>query len=323
MHETLITLIVSSFCASALLTFFLRKHLLKKAILDIPNERSMHTTPVPRGGGLAIMAVILSGMAFYMPNPYLLTAIALLMFISWLDDKKGLRASVRLLTHLTAALIGSFALGDNIMLFDGLAPFWVDRLILVLCWGWIMNLYNFMDGIDGITATQTITCALGFGLFITFYQLAIPFGAELSATIIGACAGFLLLNWHPAKIFMGDVGSVPLGFLIGFFIFKLALIGYPLPALLIPLYYLSDSGITISKRALKGEKIWEAHRSHFYQRATALAGTPKPIVFMILVANLALIAAAFIAVSTPWLGALVGAMVVGALLMKFNFASKK
>lgn len=315
-------LILAAFCVSAVLTHFLRKRLIAKAVMDIPNERSMHKVPVPRGGGLAVMAVILAGMAYYMPNPFLLTAIILLMLISWLDDKKGMRASVRLLAHLTAAFVGSFALGDSAVLMDGLLPFWLDRLILVVCWAWIMNLYNFMDGIDGITATQTISNALGFGLLISLLHLPFMHGAEIAAVIMGACGGFLILNWHPAKIFMGDVGSIPLGFLIGFFMFKLALAGYPLPALLIPLYYLMDSGITITRRALKGEKIWHAHRSHFYQRATTGTGSPKPIVFSILITNLCLVTAAGVAVSTPWLGALLGAMVVTALLVRMSFASK-
>ncbi len=318
MTVTILLLLVGSFSLTALLTKLLHRHL---SVMDVPNERSMHETPVPRGGGLAIMSVILAGITYYVPNSYLIAPVAILMLVSWLDDKYKLSAALRLLAHLTAAFLGCLALGDSFMLFDGLLPFWADRLIMVICWAWIINLYNFMDGIDGITATQTMAIAIGVGLFVSFLHLPLPYGIEIATIAFGACGGFLLYNWHPAKIFMGDVGSVPLGFLVGFFMFKLVSMGYPLPALLIPLYYLTDSGITITRRALRGEKIWKPHREHFYQRATTSIGNPKPVVFSIMTANLCLVAAAGLSVSKPWIGLCLGVIVTLSLLLRLSFAA--
>lgn len=316
------TIFICAFVMTAGLTKLLHTKLIANAIMDIPNERSMHTVPVPRGGGLALMAVIIGGLVTFNPNPFILASIVLLMSISWIDDKRGLSAKIRLAAHLAAAFIGSFALGEHAVIFNNTLPFWLDRMILVVGWAWFMNLYNFMDGIDGITATQTISCAIGIGLFTGMLHLPIPHGVEMSVVIVGACAAFLLFNWHPAKLFMGDVGSIPLGFLIGFFLLKLAVIGYPVSALILPLYYLLDSGITISRRALRGEKIWEPHREHFYQRATAAIGHPSPVIFSVLIANLCLIAAAGVAVSEPLISSVVAAIVVLALFLRLSFASQ-
>lgn len=318
----ILALFLVSFAITACLTKLLHTRLVAKAIMDIPNERSMHSTPVPRGGGLALMAVIMTGLLYYMPNPYILSSIALLMIVSWIDDKKGLSSALRLGAHLLAAFIGSFALGEHAVIFHNFLPFWLDRILLIVGWAWFMNLYNFMDGIDGITATQTITCALGIGLFTYMLHLPLESGVELSVIIIGACTAFLFFNWHPAKLFMGDVGSIPLGFLIGFLLLKLALSGYVLSALILPLYYLLDSGITITRRALRGEKVWEPHKEHFYQRATAAIGHPAPVIFSVLIANLCLIAAAGVAVSEPLISSFIAAIVVSALFLRLSFASR-
>lgn len=320
----LLFFILTAMAASALLTALVRKTLLKRQMMDIPNERSMHKEPVPRGGGLAIVVVVLAGLVFAYPNTYLMAGTVLLAALSLIDDKKGLKAWVRLLFHLLAAIIGLFALGQKNLLFGGVLPVWMDHTLLVLGWAWFMNLYNFMDGIDGITGTQTIATAAGL---ILISSLAIPdihFGDFfLMAFIIGACSGFLLYNWPPAKIFMGDVGSVPLGFLMGYLFLRLACNGHLLPALIIPLYYLADSGITLVRRALRREKIWQAHRQHFYQRATLGEGSPKKVLLFILLANIGLIFAGATALSHPWLGAIVGVGIVLALLARLSRSAGK
>lgn len=320
-----------SFGCSWALTALLRRRLLAKAIMDIPNERSMHKTPVPRGGGLAVMATILLALPLFATGlsaflPPLGSSILLLMTISWIDDKKHVSPAIRLPLHLVAAGIGSLALGDHALLFGGLLPFGLDRAVLILGWGWFMNLYNFMDGIDGITGVETICCAFGAGLLLALA------GAPDSATvltlctvIIGACWGFLMMNWHPARIFLGDVGSVPLGFLVGFLLLKLATMGTPylVPALLIPLYYLADSSLTLLKRLIRGEKIWQAHRQHFYQRATAGEGSPTRIVLLILAANSGLIACAMLALKDTWLGLGLGVGILVLLLIKMTLSARK
>jgi UDP-N-acetylmuramyl pentapeptide phosphotransferase/UDP-N-acetylglucosamine-1-phosphate transferase len=245
----------------------------------------------------------------------------LLAVISWLDDRKGIGAGMRLSTHILAACLGSLTFAPNAMLFHGVLPFWCDRTILIVGWAWFINLYNFMDGIDGITGTETISIATGVCLVLAAIGLNDPFADVLSLLLTGACLGFLALNWHPAKIFLGDVGSVPLGYLAGYLLLIPALKGYFLPALIIPLYYLADSGITLGRRALNGEKVWQAHRQHFYQRAAQGIGRHNPIVIWIIITNIALITAAIVAVPYPWPGFLAGALVVALLLLKMHKVS--
>ncbi|MFA6280705.1 MAG: glycosyltransferase family 4 protein [Bdellovibrionales bacterium] len=344
-------IILTAFLVSALLTRWLKGRLIAKAMMDVPNERSMHTTPVPRGGGLAMMAVIVVGMVATVlwpfviaitngipssvmpakagiPFLFLIASVLLLMGISWLDDRKSLRASLRLSVHLLAALIGSFALGDHATLFGAALPFWLDRAVMVLGWAWFMNLYNFMDGIDGLTATQTIAVVTGVASFIGAIasldpQVLLTGDMALCSLIIGASAGFLVYNWHPAKLFMGDVGSVPLGFLVAYLLIKMVTLGLMLPALLLPLYYLADSGITITRRALRGEKFWQAHRQHFYQRAALGEGSPKPVVYKIIAANVALFGAALLSMATPWLGLSVGVLIIVVLLASLSKSAQK
>jgi UDP-N-acetylmuramyl pentapeptide phosphotransferase/UDP-N-acetylglucosamine-1-phosphate transferase len=320
----LLFFILTAMAASALLTALVRKILIKRQMMDIPNERSMHKTPVPRGGGLAIVIVILAGLFFFYPNIYLLGGALLLAILSLIDDRKGLKASVRLFFHLVAAIIGLFALGHKNLLFGGVLPVWIDHTLLVLGWAWFMNLYNFMDGIDGITGTHTIATASALMIVTASTRMDIPFGDYyLIAFIIGACSGFLFYNWPPAKIFMGDVGSVPLGFLMGYLFLRLACDGHLLPALIIPLYYLADSGITLVRRTLRREKFWQAHRQHFYQRATLGEGSPKKVLLCILVANIGLVFASETALSYPWLGTSLGVGIVLALLARLNQSARK
>jgi UDP-N-acetylmuramyl pentapeptide phosphotransferase/UDP-N-acetylglucosamine-1-phosphate transferase len=146
--------------------------------------------------------------------------------------------------------------------------------------------------------------------------IADPFAGMLATILIGACLGFLAYNWHPAKIFLGDVGSVPLGYLAGFLLLVLALEGHWQPALIIPAYYLADSGITITRRALRGEKFWQSHRQHFYQRAAQRVGRHDKVVIWLIVANIALIVAALIAEINALAGTAMAVVVVVILLRK-------
>jgi UDP-N-acetylmuramyl pentapeptide phosphotransferase/UDP-N-acetylglucosamine-1-phosphate transferase len=149
-----------------------------------------------------------------------------------------------------------------------------------------------MDGIDGITAVETISLALGFALLGQF----IP----QSALLIAVSLGFLLWNWHPAKIFLGDSGSIPLGFLLGWLLLLLAGRGHWAAALILPAYYLADSTLTLLRRAVRGEKIWLAHRQHAYQRAVQAGARHDQVTLTILAANLLLIGAAWWSESQPW-----------------------
>jgi UDP-N-acetylmuramyl pentapeptide phosphotransferase/UDP-N-acetylglucosamine-1-phosphate transferase len=207
-----------------------------------------------------------------------------LLLLSWQDDRVSLTARTRLLVHLAAVAAGLYALPAREFIFQGWLPFWADRTVAALLWIWFLNLYNFMDGIDGITGIET-SCIAG-GLW-----LLSPAEGQ-AAVLAGAAAGFLIWNWHPAKIFLGDSGSVPLGYLLGWLLLRMAGDGVWAPALILPAYYLADATITISKRALRGEKIWQAHREHFYQRAVQGGTSHRLVALLILISDVALVEAA-------------------------------
>ena len=322
-----IAIILSSFAQAFVFTWFLRKFLLKRALLDLPNERSSHKTPVPRGGGWAILAVVLPGMIFTLLGKEdvtsyigILAGTVILIAVSWYDDRKSASVMMRFSAHIMAACLGSLTFSEQ-TLFNGLLPFALDRAVMILGWAWFMNLYNFMDGIDGITGVETIAIALGSCLLFSATGLSDSFHSSLILLLIGSCLGFLAFNWHPAKIFLGDVGSVPLGFLTGYLLLSLTVNGHLIPALIISLYYLADSGITIIKRGLRGEKVWQAHRQHFYQHAAAGIGRHDKVVYWVAAANIALIAAAILSVSMPWSGLTTAAAIVAFLLWKMHKAA--
>ena len=303
------------------LTGRVRGYLLARNFVDHPNERSSHSQPTPRGGGWAIIFVL--GLFLILPslvlgpdlsNLSIIVGTALLIFISWRDDRKHVNAATRLAVHITAACIGSLAFSSDEMLFGGLIPLILDRLIMILGWAWFINLYNFMDGIDGITGVETISLAMGGCLVMSIAGISDLFADTLTLSLTGVCLGFLVYNWYPSKIFMGDVGSIPLGFLSGFILILLAVHGHPISAAILPLYYIADSGITIIKRGLRGEKIWQPHRQHFYQRAAMAAGRHDTIIFPIIACNVSLICMAILAVNYAWPAFIVGASAVAILL---------
>lgn len=318
----------TSFVLSTFLTIAVRKYLLARALLDHPNERSSHTLAVPRGGGWALVAILLPGLlltAFVQNNLVehvgLLLGLIILVLVSWQDDQRGVSAFRRLSLHIFAACLGSLAFGQDQTLFGGALPFWLDRSLMIIGWAWFTNLYNFMDGIDGITSCETIALATGSCLLLAATGINDPFVSTLTLLLTGACLGFLVLNWQPAQIFLGDIGSIPLGFLTGFALLSIALNGHLVSALILPLYYLADSGITITKRALRGEKIWQAHRQHYYQRASTTIGRHDTVVIWTIYTNIGLIGSALIAVNRPWLGLGIAFVLVALLLRKMHKTS--
>lgn len=285
--------------------------LLHRRYLDYPNERSSHSAPTPRGGGLAVTPAILLCWVLLQPTaPFewaLMTGAAVLMALSWWDDRHTLPAAPRFAVHAAMVAAGLFLLPDGALVFQGLLPPWADRLVAGLGWLWFLNLYNFMDGIDGITGVET-TC-IGTGLILV--------GSSPGPALVCAAAGlgFLVWNWHPARIFLGDSGSVPLGFILGGLLVRLAADGHLAVALILPAYYLADATITISRRLFNGEKIWQPHRKHFYQRAVQGERSHSQVVLAVLVGNLVLIAAALIAAEGRVLAGLAAAGVTVAALL--------
>ncbi len=299
---------------SWLTTYYIRHWLLQERILDRPNARSNHQRPVPRGGGIAVVGVVL---LLWAASPYLLAwvevkmhtadiwpvwcAALLLAMVSWMDDVGSMGIVPRLLAQLVAVGLGIMVLPESLIL-GGLLPFWLESLLLALAWLWFINLFNFMDGIDGLTATVTLCICLLLWLLAT--QFIVDSRLLVFIAIVGASAtGFLWWNWQPATIFLGDVGSVPLGYLLGFLLLMVASYDFGLLVLAIPAYYVTDATSTLIWRLVTRQRIWEAHSSHAYQRAVRAGISHRRVVLMVAITHIAtgaMIAAWMAAYVPPW-----------------------
>jgi len=325
---------LAAFVLSGIGGGILQRTLRARAILDQPNDRSSHREPTPRGGGIAVIAALMltgGGIAYANISSgasgglvAILGLAAVLAAISWLDDLHTLSAAPRLLAQIVAVGLGLMALPDAGLVFQGLLPGWADLAVSGFIWVWFINLYNFMDGVDGISGIETAT--IGGGVMLV---AGLSLDGAVGAALLGSALGFLVWNRPPARIFLGDVGSVPLGFVLGWLLLGLAASGQWAAALLLPLYYLADASLTLAKRLARREAVWQAHRSHFYQQAVqALEGADLEhrtsahahVGIAVLLCNLVLLTAAWAASFNPdhTLAALVvGALAVAALLWYF------
>jgi len=298
-----------------------------REILDIPNQRSSHSQPTPRGGGIAIifsiaLAWVVGWMLGFIPGNWwpVLVAMLTLALVSWVDDLRSLPVWLRLITHIVAVAASVSLLGDNQLVFQGLLPPWLDHIAAGIALLWFINLYNFMDGIDGITSVETI--AIGGGLFgaalFADWNHPVPM---LALVVAAAAAGFAPWNWNPARIFAGDVGSIGVGYLLGWLLLVTAAVeGLWFVALILPLYCLADATTTLLRRAMRGERIWEAHSSHFYQRAARRFNSHAQVSFAIAETNAWLVAASIASVTMiePWLMVIFSAGIVAVLLWYFS-----
>lgn len=332
---------IAAFAVTAALMRPLVAVLRRRAVLDIPNERSSHKVPTPRGGGLAVSAVVILGWGLlvagfgasfgggagggaYTPMAFTVLAGAVaLAALSWIDDRVNLPRRLRFTVHVVAVAAALAALPEGATVFQGVLPPWADRLVAALGWVWFVNLYNFMDGIDGISGAQTASLGIGVAVLALFFGVGHGTGLPLIGmgfAAAGAAAGFLLWNWHPAKVFLGDVGSIPLGFLMGWLLVLVAVSGHLAPALILPAYYLADATLTLAARALAGRPVLAPHREHFYQRAVHKGGLRHDTVVRLVVAgNLVLLVAAGVAAkASVGIGAALAVAVVAALLLRFR-----
>lgn len=254
-----------SFIVAALSVAWLAHSSAARLALDKPNARSLHATPVPRTGGIGLLLGVIAGWVTVSPHfPWMLwAAFALVIAVSLLDDLRGLSAAVRLGIHLLAAMLAATALlgtQESVLLL----------VLAILSIGWMCNLYNFMDGSDGLAGGMALLGFLAYAAAAWFAGSS-EF-ALLNLAVAAAAGGFLLHNFHPARIFLGDAGAVPLGFLAAAF----GIIGwlqrdwawwFPL---LVFSPFIVDASVTLARRALSGARIWEAHRDHYYQRLVQL-----------------------------------------------------
>jgi len=276
--------------SSLLLTELIRRYSLKKNLLDTPNSRSSHSIATPRGGGLSIVIcfLVVVGFSDGIPNNIVFALIGsgiLIAAVGFWDDQGHIAARWRLLSHFFAAFWVLFFLGGPPVFqvfgfsFD---TAWLGIVAVAFFLVWLLNLFNFMDGIDGIAAAETIFVACAGALFSWLSGLeALSF---LSLTLAASTIGFLFLNWPPAKIFMGDVGSSFLGLMLGIIAYANILEGVSVWIWIILLgVFIVDSGVTLLRRILIGERWYEAHCSHAYQHAARKWGHKKVTISTIII----------------------------------------
>ena len=288
---------LASCFGTRLLITILRRH----QVLDVPNERSSHAVPVPRGGGIAMIGTIaaawigLWAIGVLPPASLAIAADMLaLAVVSWIDDRRGLSPAVRLLAQFAAVAAGVWVLPQGAVFQDWL-PFGLERAAMAVVWVWFLNLFNFMDGIDGIAGSEAVAIGAGLVLVLSFGGARDIGIAAPAAAIAAASLGFLIWNWAPARIFMGDVGSVPLGYVLGYLLCRLAIDGWWKAALILPAYFVADATLTLLRRLARGERMWQAHREHFYQRAVRRGLSHDAVVLRVIAADAVLIACAWAA----------------------------
>lgn len=321
--------------ASAALSFglirLLRPLLLRYALAR-PNARSSHREPTPQGGGIAVvaatlvigcLAVAVMGGTHAIPYFAILAVAALVLAVlGAVDDIRPLPALPRFLIQI-AAVTAVVVLADPGRILPAAVPLWLERAFLVLAGTWWVNLTNFMDGIDWITVTEFVPMTALIAL-LGLCGYAGPIAGPLAAALCGALLGFAPANRPVARLFLGDVGSLPIGLLSGWLLLSLAASGHLAAALLVPLYYVADATLTLLRRAARGEKVWEAHRSHFYQRATTNGLSVIEVDGLLFALNLALVALA--GTTVIWPAASGVALLLGVLLVAFvlrHFASPR
>nr|WP_241697072.1 glycosyltransferase family 4 protein [Mariprofundus sp. KV] len=267
-----------AFSLSLMLCLLLASRHTPIKILDLPNERSLHKTPTPHTGGIGIISAIFIAWAVYaliyaMPDVMGWIAVSALLVagISFIDDYRELSPLIRLSVHALSAVV---LLAGGLVMFDG----WIGTLLTWFTIVWMLNLYNFMDGMDGFAGGMTLS---GFGFLAAAGWMQGASEYTISTLLVAAAAlGFLCVNFPPARIFMGDVGSATLGLLAA--AFSLWGIQSGLFSLWYPLIVFSpfvvDATVTLIRRLLNRERIWEAHRSHYYQRLVQLGWSHKKTV---------------------------------------------
>ena len=289
---------------SGLLTWAIRPLLVQVALAK-PNARSSHRIPTPQGGGIAVVAatlavaasvVALAGSADVQIPVTVFAATLFIAAVGFADDIKSIPVLPRLLLQGAAVAAVILAAPDNLRIAPA-CPFWLERGLLLLAGLWFVNLVNFMDGLDLMTAAEIVPITAALVLLGWLGEL--PASTTITAAaMLGAMLGFAPFNRPVAKVFLGDVGSLPIGLLTGWCLLQLAWHQQIAAALLLPLYYLADATVTLLRRVARREPFWAAHRTHFYQRATDNGFSVWRVVSDVFVLNIVLAALAIGAVMT-------------------------
>jgi len=320
---------VAAAIVSAAVILITRPLLLRHALAK-PNDRSSHRVPTPQGAGIAVIGATLvaAGLALayfggagssFPVVPFGATLV--IAALGFADDIRPVPVLPRLL--LQAIAVGAVVLaGSCDIRLAPVLPVWIERGLLVLAGLWFVNLVNFMDGLDWMTVAEVVPVTAALALLGLAGELPLT-TAIIAAALCGAMIGFAPFNRPVATIFLGDVGSLPIGLLLGWCLLQLAGQQHPAAALLLPLYYLADATVTLLRRLMRREPFWVAHRSHFYQRATDNGFTVTQVVSEVFTLNLVLAALAAFSIKAASPTAefalfAVGAAAVAATMLRFS-----
>jgi UDP-N-acetylmuramyl pentapeptide phosphotransferase/UDP-N-acetylglucosamine-1-phosphate transferase len=319
-HLAIVIVAAGLLCAGLLVVL---RPLLVRYALARPNARSSHTTPTPQGGGIAVLASALavatiglisqSAPANHVELASLGAASLALAVVGGVDDIRPLPAMMRIVCQALAVAV--VVATSDVRVLPEFLPLWLERGLIIFAGVWFVNLVNFMDGIDWITAAEVVPITALVAL-VGAAGLIPPWIALIGAALLGAMLGFAPFNKPVAKLFLGDVGSLPIGLLVGWMLLKLAGTGALAAAILLPLYYLADATITLVRRLGRGERVWEAHRHHFYQQAIDRNGfSVTAVVTRVFVLNLALAGLALTTLLWPTWPVQIGAVAAGSVLV--------
>ncbi|MFM9975425.1 MAG: MraY family glycosyltransferase [Beijerinckiaceae bacterium] len=295
-----------------------------------PNARSSHSTPVPQGAGGPLIIATLAGFLFWMGMEALTLQVAgvvlgtlMLGITGGIDDIKGLPVMPRLLAQGVAVACIVLLAPPSWRIFNDNIPMLVERGLLVIAGIWFVNLANFMDGIDGITLAGFMPLALGAFLMADLRAISSG-GALLAGCFLAAQAAFVFFNWHPARLFLGDLGSLPIGLLGGALLFDIAAHSAVAAAIILPLYHFLDATMTLLARMMRRERVWEAHRQHAYQRAVDGGWPHMRVSGLVLVLNGMLIGIARFSIGLTVEGqiacVMLALLLAGGLIMLFRRA---
>jgi UDP-N-acetylmuramyl pentapeptide phosphotransferase/UDP-N-acetylglucosamine-1-phosphate transferase len=304
--------------------------LLLQHALARPNARSSHRIPTPQGAGIAVIgatlavagAVVAWAETAQLDSPAaVLAATLFIATVGFADDVKSISVLPRLMLQAVAVGVILFTSPSDLRIVPA-CPLWIERGLLLLAGLWFVNLVNFMDGLDWMTLAEVVPVT---GAIVLLGWLGeFPASATIvAAALCGAMLGFAPFNRPVAKIFLGDVGSLPIGLLLGWCLLQLAWHQHFVAAVLLPLYYLSDATVTLLRRIARREPFWAAHRTHFYQRATDNGFTVLGVVSEIFLLNIVLAALAIgsILIRSAAAGILfliAGGVVTGLVMNRFS-----
>jgi len=320
----LAALAASLICAGLII---LLRPLLQRYALARPNARSSHVVPTPQGAGIAVIAATILVACIYQfmtgePVPLaLLGATILIAGVGFVDDVRTIAVLPRLLLQAAAVAAVVFSAPAELRI-AAIVPLWLERALLLVSGLWFVNLVNFMDGLDLMTAAEVVPTTAAIVLIGWLGDVPLA-PTVIAAALCGAMLGFAPFNRPVARVFLGDVGSLPIGLLLGWCLLALAWHHHFAAALLLPLYYLADATLTLLRRIARREPFWAAHRTHFYQRATDNGFTVTAVVTEVFALNVLLAA---LALASVWLNSAAadvvllaaGAAAVALLLSRFS-----